>query len=107
MSTGRNGDMRKALVLGVMGLAGSLASPAFADEFSGFRLGMNMGSDKLESDFFFDPFVDTDEVNTNRFAYGLMAGWALNRYLAFEGALRGGSEFNTRPFEGEFVDPAD
>ena len=32
--------MRKAMVLGVVTLAGSLASPAFADEFSGFRLGL-------------------------------------------------------------------
>jgi len=99
--------MRKALVLGVLGLAGSLASPAHADEFTGFRLGMNMGSDKLESNFFFEPFLDEDDINTNRFAYGLMAGWGLNRYLAFEGALRGGSDFNSKPFAGEFVDPAD
>jgi hypothetical protein len=57
MSTGRNGDMRKAMVLGVLGLAGTLASPAFADEFSGFRLGMNMSSDSLESDLFFNPLA--------------------------------------------------
>jgi opacity protein-like surface antigen len=99
--------MRKALVLGVLGLAGTLASPAFADDFSGFRLGMNMGSDTLRSQFFFEPFLDTDEINTNRLGYALMAGWGLNRYLAFEGVLRGGSDFNAKPFQGEFVDPAD
>jgi len=99
--------MRKALVLGVLGLAGTLASPAFADEFSGFRLGMNMGSDTLRSDFFFEPFLDTDEINTNRFGYALMGGWGLNRYLAFEGALRGGTQFSAKPFQGEFVDPND
>ena len=99
--------MRKALVLGVLGLAGTLASPAFADDFSGFRLGLNMSSDTMQSDFFFEPFLDTDEINTNRFGYGLMAGWGLNRYLAFEGVLRGGSTFNDKPFRGEFVDPAD
>ena len=100
--------MRKALVLGVFGLAATLASPAFAaDEFSGFRLGMDMGSDRLDSQFFFEPFLDTDPINENRFGYALMAGWGLNRYLAFEGALRGGTDFNAKPFEGQFVDPND
>jgi hypothetical protein len=40
--------MRKAMVLGVVTLAASLASPAFADEFTGFRLGVLMSQDKLD-----------------------------------------------------------
>jgi outer membrane protein with beta-barrel domain len=91
--------MRKALVLGVLGLAGTLASPAFADEFSGFRLGMNMSSDKLEGDLFFEPALETQPINTNRFGYGLSGGWGLNRYFAVEAGLRGGSEFNANPFD--------
>ena len=39
--------MRKAMSLGVVALAGLLASPAFADEFTGFRIGIGMSSDKL------------------------------------------------------------
>jgi hypothetical protein len=37
------------MVLGVLALAGTLASPAFADEFSGPRLGMTFSSDKLQA----------------------------------------------------------
>jgi opacity protein-like surface antigen len=90
--------MRKAMVLGVLGLAGTLASPAFADEFSGFRLGMNLSSDSLQSDLFFNPVGGTQSLNTDRFGYGLFGGWALNKYLAFETGLRGGTEFNSDPF---------
>src|SRR5689334_12344499 len=105
MSTGRKGDMRKALVLGVLGLAGTLASPAFADEFSGFRMGMNLSSDTLESDLFFNPVGGTESLRNNRFGYGLFGGWALNRYLAFETGLRGGSEFNDAPFFDSWETP--
>ena len=97
--------MRKAMVLGVLGLAGTLASPAFADEFSGFRMGMNLSSDTFEADLFFAPAVATEDFRTNRFGYGLFGGWALNRYLAFEGGLRGGQEFNANPFNDYLADP--
>lgn len=90
--------MRKAMVLGVLGLAGTLASPAFADEFSGFRLGMNLSSDTLASDLFFNPVGTTEALNNDRFGYGLFGGWALNKYLAFETGLRSGTEFNAEPF---------
>jgi opacity protein-like surface antigen len=98
MSTRRIGDMRKAVVLGVLALAGTLASPAFADEFSGFRLGMTFNSDKLQGDFNFAPLADTARINTQRFGYGLSGGWALNRYLAFEGGFHSGNEFNQSVF---------
>src|SRR5690348_4270683 len=107
MSTGRNGDMRKAMVLGVLGLAGTLASPAFADEFSGFRLGMNLSSDSLESDLFFNPVGTTEALRTDRFGYGLFGGWALNKYLAFETGLRSGTEFNESPFQDFWENPLD
>ena len=90
--------MRKAMVLGVLALAGTLASPAFADEFSGFRLGMTFNSDKLQGDFNFAPIADTTRFNATRFGYGLFGGWALNRYLAFEGGFHSGSEFNQDVF---------
>ncbi len=90
--------MRKAMVLGVLGLAGTLASPAFADEFSGFRLGINLSSDSLESDLFFNPVGATEALNNDRFGYGFFGGWALNKYLAFETGLRSGSDFNSDPF---------
>ena len=90
--------MRKAVVLGVLALAGTLASPAFADEFSGFRLGMTFNSDKLQGDFNFAPLADTARINTQRFGYGLFGGWALNRYLAFEGGFHSGNEFNQSVF---------
>jgi hypothetical protein len=98
--------MRKAMVLGVLGLAGTLASPAFADEFSGFRLGMNLSSDTLSADLFFQPAVATEDFRTNRFGYGLFGGWGLNKYLAFEAGLRGGQEFNANPFDAYLNDPS-
>jgi opacity protein-like surface antigen len=99
--------MRKAMVLGVLGLAGTLASPAFADDFSGFRLGMNLSSDSLESDLFFNPVGTTEALRNNRFGYGLFGGWALNKYLAFETGLRSGSEFNDDPFINYWETPLD
>ncbi len=85
--------MRKALVLGVVGLAGTLASPTFADDFSGFRMAMNLNSDQLEGDFAFQG-LGVEPVNANRFGYGLSGGWALNRYFAVEVGYHGGGEFN-------------
>ena len=90
--------MRKAMVLGVLALAGTLASPAFADEFSGVRLGMTFSSDKLEGDFSFAPIGETTRFNATRFGYGLFGGWALNRYLAFEGGFHSGNDFNQDVF---------
>src|SRR5262245_57403998 len=107
MSTGRNGVMRKAVVLGVLGLAGTLASPAFADDFSGFRLGMNLSSDTLESDLFFNPVGQTEALRNNRFGYGLFGGWALNKYFAVEAGLRSGDEFNADPFVNYWENPLD
>ena len=99
--------MRKAMVLGVLGLAGTLASPTFAaDDFSGFRLGMNMSSDTLDADLFFEPALATENFRTGRFGYGLFGGWALNRYLAFETGLRSGGEFNANPFDDILADPS-
>jgi opacity protein-like surface antigen len=86
------------MVLGVLTLAGTLASPAFADEFSGFRLGMTFNSDKLQGDFNFAPLADTTRVNATRFGYGLFGGWGLNRYLAFEGGFHSGNDFNQAVF---------
>jgi len=92
--------MRKAMVLGVLGLAGTLASPAFAkDEFSGFRLQALMGSETMNSDLTYTPFASTEDADNNRFTYGFGIGWALNKYLAVELGLRGGSEFNSNHFE--------
>jgi hypothetical protein len=87
--------MRKAMVLVVIGLAGTFASPAFAeDDFRGFRLGMNLNSDQLEGDFAFQG-LGVQPVNNNRFGYGLFGGWGFNRYFAVEGGLHLGGKFNT------------
>src|SRR5262245_66087975 len=100
MSTGTIVDMRKATVLGLLVSAGKLASPAFADEFTGFRMAMNLNNDSLDSTLFFNgaPPPSTEQINEDRFGYGLAGGWALNRYLAFEAGLRGGGEFNAHVF---------
>jgi hypothetical protein len=107
MSIRRSGEMRKALVLGVIALAGTLASPAFADEWSGVRLGLNLSSEKLQSDLFFAPLVATESINEQRFGYGLMGGWALNKWLAVEGSLQSGTEFNSSVFEPLMTAPED
>jgi OOP family OmpA-OmpF porin len=85
------------MVLGVLGLAGTLASPAFADDFSGFRIAMNLNSDQLEGDFAFQG-LGVDPINSNRFGYGLSGGWALNRYFAVELGYHGGTEFTNDVF---------
>lgn len=99
--------MRKAMVLGVLGLAGTFASPAFADEFTGFRLAMNLGEDKLDSTLFFNaaPPPSTDDVKSDQFAYGFSGGWALNRYFAVEVGLHGGSQFNEHVFSELLATP--
>jgi hypothetical protein len=97
--------MRKAMVLGVFALAGTVASPAFADEFSGFRLGLNLSQDKMESDMYLGAVDETSPINTNRFGYGLMGGWGLNKWFAVEATLYGGSEYNADLFPLDVVDP--
>jgi hypothetical protein len=69
--------MRKAMVIGAMALAATLGSPAFADEFSGFRLGIGLSQDTFESA-----------------GYSLFGGWALNKYFAAEIGYRDGGKFN-------------
>jgi hypothetical protein len=95
--------MRKAMVLGVLGLAGTLAAPAFADEFSGWRLTGTIGQETINSKLTYTPFAATEDANTNRFVYGFGTGWALNKYLAFEVGLRGGSTFNSDHFESRMT----
>src|SRR5688572_9649507 len=112
MSTGRKVDMRKAMVLGVLGLAGTLASPVYAeDDFSGFRLGLQLSSDTLSSDYVEGPVAPTtpvDHTASNRFGYGMFGGWALNKWVAVEGSLIGGTEFSSNifpdPTEVDFYD---
>jgi hypothetical protein len=84
--------MRKAMVIGAMALAATLGSPAFADEFSGFRLGIGLSQDTFESDVSYIPFFD--DVDTTRAGYSLFGGWALNKYFAAEIGYRDGGKFN-------------
>jgi hypothetical protein len=89
------------MVLGVLALAGTLASPAFAaDEYTGFRLQMTLGDENLDGDFLYNP-LGVETINEHRFGYGLGGGWALNRYLAVEANLRGGTTFNADVFPEE------
>jgi len=90
--------MRTATVLGVLGIAAALASPASADEFSGFRLGLNLSQEQMDSDLYLGAIDETDTLNNNRFGYGLMGGWALNKWFAVEATLQGGSDFNADTF---------
>src|SRR5262245_45729917 len=100
MSTRRSGEMRKAMVFGVLTLAGSLASPAFADEFSGFRMGVSFGQDKLDGLFSHSlvnpPSQTTTAGDSDRMGYSLFGGWALNKYLAAEVGYHDGTEFKVR-----------
>jgi len=96
------------MVLGVLGLAGALASPAFAkDEFTGFRLQANAGSETMNSKLSSAALNATEDSDANRFAYGVGLGWALNKYVAVELNLRSGSEYNTSQFENVEVRPED
>ena len=86
--------MRKALVLGVLGLAGALASPAFAEnEHRGWRLGAWVGQESFQSDVDYVGYFDS--VDENRLSYGVFGGWGLNKWLAAEVGLHDGGEFNT------------
>lgn len=85
--------MRKAMVIGAMALAATLGSPAFAaDEFSGFRLGVGISQETFESDVSYLNYFD--DVDTSRAGYTAFGGWALNKWLGFEVAYKGGSTFN-------------
>jgi len=95
--------MRKAMVLGVLGLAGTLAAPAFADEFSGWRLTGTIGQESTDSKLTYTPFSAESRADTDRFVYGFGTGWALNRYLAFEVGLRGGTNFNADHFQSRMA----
>jgi hypothetical protein len=75
-----------------MALAATLGSPAFADEFSGFRLGVGLSQDTFESDVGY--FGYFDDVDTTRGGYNVFGGWALNKYFAAEVGYRGGGNFN-------------
>jgi len=93
--------MRKAMVLGGLVLAGTLASPAFADEFTGFRLGLTVNADALDGFYTHSavaPTPTTASLKSERFGYGIFGGWALNKWLAVEGGIQGGTEFNSDPF---------
>jgi hypothetical protein len=105
--------MRKAMVLGLMGLAGAIATPAMAaDEFSGLRLGVNLSSEKFNADYYDsfdnDPTVAIDPLTSDRFGFGAFGGWGFNKYLAVEVGYNGGGEFNAHVFgpdpAGEFFD---
>ena len=100
--------MRKAMVLGTLTLAGTLASPAFADEFTGLRLGIVMSQDKLDG-FYTHTLVSPNPVksDSDQLGYELFAGWALNKYLAAEGGFHTGTHFNRSNLFPEFVDTID
>jgi len=84
--------MRKATILGVLGLAGTLASPAFADDFTGWRLGAAIGQEELKSDVQYRGYFD--DISPNRLSYSFSGGWGLNRYLAVEVGYKDGGLFN-------------
>ena len=85
--------MRKAMVLGVLGLAGAFASPAFADDaYRGWRLGATIGNETFQSDVDYVGYFDS--VDENRLSYSVFGGWGLNKWLAVEVGYRDGGEFN-------------
>ena len=94
--------MRKAMVLGVVSLAGLLASPAFADEFTGFRLGVLFSQDKLDGFYNHSlvnpPSPTTTKSDSDRLGYELFGGWALNKWLAAEVGYRDGTPFTKNVF---------
>ena len=94
--------MRKAKVLGAMTLAGALASPAFADEFTGFRLGVLISQDKLDGFYNHSlvnpPSPSLTKSDSDRFGYDVFGGWALNKWLAAEVGYHDGSPFTKSVF---------
>jgi opacity protein-like surface antigen len=102
--------MRKAMVLGVVSLAGLLASPAFADEFTGFRMGFQMSQDKLDGFYNHSivnpPSPSSTKSDSDQLGYALFGGWALNKYLAAEAGFHVGTHFSKLLFPA-FVDSID
>jgi opacity protein-like surface antigen len=97
------------MVLGVVSLAGLLASPAFADEYTGLRLGVLFSQDKLDGFYSHSvvaPSAPTAKSDSDQLGYELFAGWALNKYLAAEAGYHTGTHFNKLLFP-EFVDAID
>jgi hypothetical protein len=94
--------MRKAMVLGVLTLAGSLASPAFADEFTGFHLGVQFSQDKLDGFYSHSivnpPSPSITKSDSDQLGYELFGGWSLNKYLAAEVGFHTGTHFNKQVF---------
>jgi len=94
--------MRKAMVLGVLGLAGSLASPAFAeDQWRGIRLGLTLSQENLENDVVWNGYGD--DFKANRLGYSFTGGWGLNKWLAFELSYNDGGEFSQDLETGDFT----
>ena len=94
--------MRKAMVLGVLGLAGSLASPAFAeDQWRGIRLGLTLSQENLENDVVWNGYGD--DFKANRLGYSFTGGWGLNKWLAFELSYNDGGEFSQDIETGDFT----
>jgi OmpA-OmpF porin, OOP family len=94
--------MRKAMVLGVLGLAGSLASPAFAeDQWRGIRLGLTLSQENLENDVVWNGYGDN--FKANRLGYSFTGGWGLNKWLAFELSYNDGGEFSQDLETGDFT----
>jgi opacity protein-like surface antigen len=87
--------MRTAKVLGALALAGTLASPTFAQIESGWRLGMGIASEKLEGELAIEALA-TEPVDTNveRFGYNAFLGYTFNNWIAVEVGYNGGTEFN-------------
>ena len=99
--------MRKAMVLGVIGLAGTLASPAFADELFGFPARNEYGYGQTRVRLLRRP----DRPNhtgrsdkSDRFGYGIFGGWAFNKWVGVEVGLVGGSKFSTDIFPESSTD---
>jgi opacity protein-like surface antigen len=87
--------MRMAKVLGALALAGTLASPTFAEDQHGWRLGLGIASEKLEGELT-DTLFSPDPVDTNveRLGYSAMLGYTFTNWIAVELGFHGGTEFN-------------
>ena len=94
--------MRKAMVLGALTLAGSLASPAFADEFTGFRLGILVSQDKLDGFYNHSlvnpPSPTSTKSDSDRLGYVLFGGWVLFFWLVVVVGYHDGTPFTKNVF---------
>lgn len=105
--------MRKLAVCGVLALFGTMAAPSFADGYPGdspgIRLGFGVGNDVLKNDVEFAGV--TSRTDGDRFGFSIFGGWTFNKWLAVEGAYRGGgskfgdSDISTdlKAFEGSVL----